>query len=192
MSNKRRRKKKNNNGLTIGLFIILIILMLISVGIFLLKDKNDDKATETEKLFVEEQTNEESSQESQGMSDVSQYEVESYEIETKYCKFYFPKIWEEQIEVKYSEEFGYKAEFYGIIEGKESKHLFDICFNSDDGDLLGYLEDKDGIINISIDVMELQFDDSWKQEDIDQIYSMQEEMNFVIESLSKNGNYVEP
>ena len=38
---------------------------------------------------------------------------------------------------------------------------------------------------------EVEFDDTWTQEEIDQIYAMQEDMNFLMASLSKNENYIE-
>ena len=118
---------------------------------------------------------------------------DAIEVETTYCKLYFPKEYEEELLVKYSEEFGYKVEFYGNIEGKEEVHLFDICFNSDDGDLLGYFNNNgDQVVNVSVAMFELEFDDSWTEEEKNMIYGMQEEWNFVVLSLNKNENYVEP
>ena len=102
------------------------------------------------------------------------------------------KLLKNQIEVKYTDDAGYKAEFYGSVKGKDAVHLFDVCFNSDDGFLLGFIQNDEEIINISIDMKELEFDDSWEQEEINELYAMQEDMNFLMESLSKIENYVEP
>lgn len=175
---KNRRKK---NKLISVLWVILGILLVICISLFL--KKNDDK-----ELKNVDEVKEQNSEENR--NDV-QEAVASYEIETDYCKLYFPESWKEQIKVKYTEEAGYKAEFYGLIDGKEEKHLFDVCFNSDDGVLLGYLKDNEEIINISIDMNELEFDDTWTQEEVDQIYAMQEDMNFLMESLSEIENYIE-
>lgn len=120
--------------------------------------------------------------------------VSAYEIETEYCKLYFPEVYKENLEIEYTEDSGYKVEFYAKVEDKAPKHIFDICFNSDDGDLLGYIDDKENeeIINLSVDVKNLEFDDSWTQDEMDQVYAMQEEQNFVIDSLTKIENYVVP
>jgi hypothetical protein len=93
--------------------------------------------------------------------------------------------------VKYSNEAGYKVEFYGNIKGKEEIHLFDVCFNSDDGTLLGYFDRKEAV-NISIDVKEVSFNVDWTQKEMDHIYSMQEDVNFVIDKLELEDDYVNP
>lgn len=169
-------KKKNTTKMLVIIFIVLVIVNLAGI-LFILKDKDNENNGSANNDISNQNKIE---------------EVSSFEIETKYCKLYFPEIWKKQIEVKFSEDLGYKTEFYALIENKESKHIFDVCFNSDNGFLLGYLEKNDEIINISIDVMDLTFDDSWTQEEMNEIYSMQEEVNYVIESLKKIDYYVEP
>lgn len=169
-------KKKNTTKILSIIFVVLVIVNLVGF-LFLLKDKDDDNSGNINNDISNQNTIE---------------EVSNFEIETKYCKLYYPEVWKDQIELKETEEFGYKVEFYSLIQGKEAKHIFDVCFNSDDGNLLGYLKSDDDIINISIDVMELNFDDNWKQDEIDEVYAMQEEMNYVMDTLSNNANYVVP
>lgn len=206
MSNKKSSKRKKSSKLILSFCAILLIVIIVFVVTIVIKNiKNDQESDEqntsstveadnetlvdeNEEIVVEE--NKETIDEKS--NDSIQDETAFYEIETKYCKLYFTETWKEQIEVRYSEEAGYKAEFYGLVEGKDAQHLFDVCFNSDDGDLLGYLDNEGEIVNISIDVMELEMDKSWTQEELDQLYSMQEEMNYVMNSLSRNENYVEP
>ena len=174
--------KKNNSGLKLIFCIVLLGLVTVGAGVLFFIDNKEEKPSaekDNQTIVVADDTS-------------SQDEVASYEISTKYCKLYFPEIWRDKIEVRCTEKEGYKAAFYGVTEGKESKHLFDVCFDSDKGILLGYLEYEDTIVNISVDIKELEFDDSWNQEEIDLIYSMQEEMNFVIDTLGKNEHYVEP
>lgn len=170
----------NKKNLVLSLSAIILVAIILFAGGCTKEDKKDEQSKEQNKEQLDKQNND------------FDTDVAFFEIETKHCKLYFPEKWEEQIEVKYTEEAGYKAEFYGLVENKEAQHLFDVCFNSDDGELLGYLENKDEIINISIDVMEPEFGNGWTQEEIDQIYSMQEELNFVMNTLGKNENYVEP
>ena len=193
-------KRKKNNKLIPMLCVILGILLVVCISLFLKKDddidaKNANEISEQNEVSDEEKNegkNEEKSEAKDETKDDAKEEVSLYEIETDYCKLYFPKTWKEQIEVKYTDEMGYKAEFYGTVKGKDAVHLFDVCFNSDDGFLLGFIQNDDEIINISIDMCELEFDDSWKQEEIDELYAMQEDMNILMESLSKIENYVEP
>ena len=115
----------------------------------------------------------------------------SLEIETKYGPLYYPSKWKDQIDIKYTENAGYKVEFYGTVVGKESVHLFDICFNSDNGELLGYFN-REEAVNVSFNVYEVKFDETWTQGEKDQIYSMQEDVNYVIEMLEKEDDYVNP
>lgn len=180
------RNKKRNNLIPI-LSIILGILLIVCIGLFFTKDDDNKKKTSTQDETMVTVEDEESKEDSGDNSLEA-----SIEIQTDYCKLYFPESWKEQIKVKISKEAGYKVQFYGLVEGHEPQHLFDVCFNSDEGMLLGYLENGDEVVNLSIDLMEFEFDESWKQEEIDQIYAMQEEMNFVMNTLSKNDNYVEP
>lgn len=192
------KEKMQNRKLMTSVVVVLLVLVAILVGIFLSnRKKSNPESVETNETVINQQTKEVVSEdEGQDKEDkttkVVRDDIAFFEIDTKHCKLYFPERWKEQIEIGYSEEFGYKVEFYGIVEGKEKHHLFNVCFNSDDGLLLGYLETGNENVNISIDRIEIEFDDSWKQEEMDQIYAMQEEMNYVIDSLSKNENYVEP
>lgn len=162
------------------LIIILILLVLIGIGLIFIIDNNKSKETNG---YVKVSA----------LSDEDKEKLDNaIEVETKYCTLYYPSEFKEVLEVKYSDETGYKAEFYGKVKGKENVHLFDICFNSDDGDLLGYLEYDEENVNMSFAINELEFDDNWKQEDIDKMYAMQEEVNFVLAALGTNENYVEP
>lgn len=161
------RKEKRQNKIFTGV-IIVGALTAIVIGIVLNENNtnNDTKVNETQ------------------ISD-------AFEIETKYCSLYYPEKWKNHVDIRYSETAGYKVEFYGSIEGKEEMHLFDVCFNSDDGTLLGYFDRKE-VVNISVDVMEISFGADWTQKEMDQIYSMQEDVNFVIEKLELEEDYVNP
>ena len=160
--------------------IVLILLVVIGIGLIFIIDNN--KKIETNDYVKVS-----------ALSDEDKEKLDNaIEIKTDYCTLYYPSIYKEDLEVKYSNDTGYKAEFYGKVKGKEEVHLFDICFNSDDGDLLGYLEYDEENINMSFEVNELSFDDSWKQKNIDKMYAMQEEVNFVLAALGTNENYVEP
>ena len=153
----KRNKRKKRNRLIPILCAVLGGLIIICIGMLVVDRNVKDKPVAEKKQEQKEQNVD---------------EIASYEIDTDYCKLYFPESWKDQIEVKYTDEAGYKAEFYGLAEGKEETHLFDVCFNSDDGYLLGCLKNDDEIINISIDMKEVEFDDTWTQEEIDQVIEL--------------------
>lgn len=173
MNNKKHANNKMKNILICIILILLALIVTLGLSLASKSEANDSVK------YVNNITKE-------------NIEIKAFEIETDYGKLYYPKNWKENVKVEFSNEFGNKVEFYGLVKDDKTKHIFDICFNSDDGLLLGYLEIEDQIINISVDVMELEFDDSWTQEEMDKIYSMQEEMNFVIDALNINDNYVQP
>ena len=172
-------KSKVKNKLSIRCVIVLVLLVCcVCAGVWYLnKDKDTDMPS--------------------GNNQVNPYYDErlddAIEVETNYCKLYYPSEYKNELVVKYSENYGYIVEFYGSLEGKDEVHLFDICFNSDDGDLLGYFENTgDQVVNVSVSIFDLEFDDSWTEEEKNIIYGMQEERNFVVDSLSLDENYVNP
>lgn len=184
------RKRKRNKLLAViemtgGISLLISICLIFSVV-----SKNSNKEHGESKEYVEGVTEINTNEKKE--ENTNEEERASLEIETKYCTLFFPKEWEEQIETNIVEQDGYKVEFYGLVEGKESQHVFDICFNSDDGDLLGYLKQNGEAINLSVDIFDINFDNSWKTDEMDQIYAIQEEYNFVIKMLDDNENYVNP
>ena len=167
------------NSLFFKVIIGLIVLSVVIMGIVFIDTDKNEKNNDYVKISA--LNNEEKKKLDNAI-----------EVETEYCTLYYPSEYKENLEVEYSDNSGYKAGFYGKVDGKEAVHLFDICFNSDEGSLLGYLDFDKEAVNMSFEVNELSFDDSWKQKDIDKMYAMQEEVNFVLAALGTNDNYVEP
>lgn len=174
----KKDRKSKALALTISIFLMIIVVIVFVSG---RKNETNNVTDEVDSKIVDAQ-----------MDNVDDTEAYFFEIETQYCKLYFPEMWKDNIEIRYKEEMGYKVGFYGVVENKEAQLLFEVCFNSDDGELLGYLEIDEDIVNISIDINDIVFDDSWEEEEMQQIYTMQEDVNFVIDTLNKNENYVIP
>lgn len=181
----RRKRRLKRKRIIYVLLATLGIFLMLGIAIIFIKSNDKDNKSDSIEQVQQEQSNE-------NYTNNTWEDVEDFEINSKYCKLYFPIKWEDKVEIKFSEEPTYKVDFYGVSVNKTEIHLFSVCFNSDDGELLGYLENEEEIVNISIDVKELEFDDSWKEEEIDQIYAMQEEMNYVMDTLNRNENYIEP
>jgi len=183
---------KKNKKYVVSICILVVVLTAVCIGVFGLKGNKDDQKLVVENETISEEQSNEFLESSESDEEDIQVLSDYYEIETKYCKLYFPEVWKENIEIVDKEEMGYKVGFYGRIDNKEAQLLFEVCFNSDDGELLGYLELEENIVNISIDINDIVFDDSWEEEEMNQIYTMQEEVNFVIDTLKMNENYVIP
>lgn len=189
-----RTSIKNKKNLIIIVCVVAIVLVAISIALVeIIRNKDEQRTIVENEIISEEQLEQNTSLESIGVvKEEPQVIEEFFEIETKYCNLYFPEKWKDSIDIRDKEEMGYKVGFYGIVENKEAQLLFEVCFNSDDGELLGYLEMEENIVNISIDINDIVFDDSWEEGEINQIFAMQEEMNFVIDTLNMNENYVIP
>ena len=102
-------------------------------------------------------------------------------IETPYCTLYYPSKWESNVIIKTTADV---VGFYASID-KAELHLFDICFGSMDGERLGKVLCKDGSeVDVFLKVFPITLDVSWRQDIVDAVYAMQEDVNHVIERIS--------
>lgn len=105
-------------------------------------------------------------------------------IETAYGDLLFPGKWEDNLQVEQPDE--KTVEFYGNLTDYEPVLLFTVSFESEDGHIVAELVGADdSVTKLSIDIAEIVFDDSWKEADRNLIYAMQEDMNYLLESLQK-------
>ncbi len=110
---------------------------------------------------------------------------ENYQIETRYGALEYPNKWETYTQVQISEKEPYTVSFYAALEGKEPVHLFDIVFGeADKGARIGVVYGENGETPVCIVSYDLDFDDSWTQEQQLMAWSMQEDVNVVIMGLS--------
>ena len=117
-------------------------------------------------------------------SDV-QGKTETITIDTQYADFEYVNDGK-NISIENTEN---EIEMFGKVDGKKEQSLFRIVFGGDEGILLGTYGD-DGI-PVNLIVTEFDPDDSWTEEEKDEIYSMQEEMNYFIDELKKDNNFEE-
>lgn len=106
-------------------------------------------------------------------------------VETPYCSLYFPGKWEQNLVVESIDGEIYGVAFWGKMGFKDPQKLFTISFGGTEGILLGELENDSGE-KIPVYVIPIEFfpDEDWTKDEIDGIYSMQEEMNYLISKLS--------
>lgn len=161
--------------------VVCILLSFFIVGCGNSATENDN----TEKTDVSSVLEDESS--IQGT--ITEGEIVSPSVETPYGTLYYSTTWEDQIVVEQEAGDVHKITFKGKVEGKGEQPLFTFYFGGDDGELIGYFETEEVDIPIGLIIEEFEPGADWSQEDINAIYSMQEEMNVVIDSLSKIDNF---
>lgn len=111
------------------------------------------------------------------------------EIECKYGTLYYPKSWEKQVRVYENISDICMMEFYGTVEGKEEIQLFNVVFGGDYGNKVGELEIEGEVLNVSIMLFDPLFDETWTEDQKNEIYSMQEDINYVLLEMQKIKGY---
>lgn len=103
------------------------------------------------------------------------------EEETPFGALYYPKEYENMISFEQKEENGvHIVEFHGEIEGKEKQHLFDIIFGESEGYKVGEID------GVSVSVFSYDLNtEGWSEEEQEQIYAMQEKIDFVLKNIEK-------
>ncbi len=115
---------------------------------------------------------------------------EAIEIVTKYGTLLYPKEWESNLRTEIVDSDVYKVEFYGTVEGKKEQHLFDLIFNGTDGYNLGTLKTETGeTVQINIESYDSELDDTWTEDEQFVLYSMLEDINYIIGMLAEGGNF---
>ena len=153
-----KRKK-----ITLILTLILSVLIAI-VAVLLIKDK--DK--------------------SQGVTELYADDTEAFEIKTSYGNLYYPKKWENQVEITIETENGCEiVRFIAKTNDGKAIPIFDVIFGGD-GYTVGMIKESDSdLVNINLI--------SYKVEDDvhENVYKMAEDVNFVLQHLNEIENYEE-
>ena len=175
---------KNNKKLVVMLAVILIVLIGIAVALFMKGNSSKDEVKEK----VESQ---ESTEGEDVISTVEQQikDEEAYCIETEYVNLYYPKKWKDNIETEILNEEGYVVEFYGKVEGKDRQKLFEVVFNGDASMMAGTIEGEEGNTYVGFNFAEPEMGDDWTDEEVNTIYAMQEDLNYLIGMLEKEDGY---
>ena len=206
MDNKEKNTKKTNNTpntnnsktiIIILSSVIAVCLIVIIVLLCLLLKKSDDNKSSDNKSSVsdtsmqsETSASTENSSLTVGSPDDSR---EAIEIVTKHGTLLYPKEWESNLRTEIVDSDVYKVEFYGTVEGKTEQHLFDLSFNGTEGYNLGTLTTETGeAVQINIESYDFELDDTWTEDERFVLYSMQEDINYIIGMLVEGGNFTIP
>lgn len=174
-----QQKKKDSKNFIIVLLSIICVVLIVMVIVLLLNNLRD-KSDEGKSAELVENS---------GESEVIE-EEEGFAIKTPYCTLYYPVKWENQVNTEIQEGEVITVQFHGQVEGKETLHLFDISFGSDEGDTIGTIDAEDGTkISVNVVLHELLLDESWTDEEKNEIYTMQEDINYIIDRLEQEEDF---
>lgn len=178
---------KNKRKLVIVMSVTLALL--VAVAAVLLARSNLEKKGQQ---VADNTANQQETQAGETISTIEQQieDEESYVIETEYVRLYFPKKWEENLEIEIVEKDAYIVEFYGKVEGKDCQKIFDIVFNGDAEKMLGTVEANGENIYVGFNFAEPEISENWTIEEADIIYAMQEDVNYLIGMLEREAGYV--
>lgn len=109
-------------------------------------------------------------------------------VETPYMDLQYSNAWGENLYAEQVTENCLKVRFFGKAGGMESQILFEICFGESQGSLLGRMADTNTPVYLVF--YEVQADAGLSQEELDQLYAMQEEVNGILASLNQNANFI--
>lgn len=104
--------------------------------------------------------------------------IKTYKIETEVFDMKYPKRWENKVSIEQSNNC--------ISFVADETHLFDIMFNSDEGEVLGTIKKKDANIVLSVKMYELDVENK----NFDDYTIMQEDINIILDNLEKDYNFV--
>lgn len=103
-------------------------------------------------------------------------------IQTAWGELRYPGKWEPYLLVEQKTEDA--AEFYAKLPGKEPLLLFTVCFGADE--TMAVITDQAGVeTGVGIRFQELTPDSSWNQEELNVVYAMQEDLNFLLNALEQ-------
>ena len=176
---KKHKKKKNSPVIPVLCLIIGILLGVIASMMFLDKDIVKD----TEKA-VENNVGEEAA-DTKGTVD-EMLEEDSFTIETPIVDLYYPLKWQDQLRVEQIEGDTHVVKFFGTVEGKEEQHLFDVVFGATEGISVGTLDEKE----VYLIYGDFTPGEGWNDEEADTIYTMQEDVNYLLGMLQQEDGFV--
>lgn len=110
------------------------------------------------------------------------------EIKVGGIVFNYPQVWKEWLE---TEEFEDGIKLYAKVGNHKREPLFDIVLSTEGEVPVGEMKTGNGkTTDITMDIYDPVFDESWSEEEKQIVLAMGEEMNYVVAKLSENKNFV--
>lgn len=144
---------------------------------------------------TEAEVNETEAMETENAGPEVEYDLTDYmTVETEYGELHYPAKWDGVVsydtksnsENAAPDEGGNIIEFYATIGTHEKQHVFDIAFGGDEGYCIGLLETDNGNVEVNLIPDDIECDSSWTEDEQAQLAAIQEDANFIMQSLSEN------
>lgn len=137
---------------------------------------------------VESTSSGSSSESSDGGDTAAQTAEDEHEydvvIETEYGNLYFPDQWKEFLVTDQAEGDGTVAVSFAAKINEKTYSLFTITIGGEDENPAGTLTSADGTQrNVYVQIDEIQEDDSLDEGEQNRLYAMQEDINYLLDSL---------
>lgn len=109
---------------------------------------------------------------------------------TSYGDVLYPSELKDEVRIEESDGSDYSVSFYATINDTECL-LYKVNYGIAEGFKVGTLKTDAGDIDVYGYINDIEFDDTWTQEDIDSFCAMQESINNVLQSIREYPNFSE-
>lgn len=106
-------------------------------------------------------------------------------IDTPYGELHYPVKWAEYLSIEVDESNGYSVAFYCALEDHVPAKLFTVHFGGTQGSVVTKIADKNGgAVEVRVSLVELDLDETWIDNDVGIAYSMQEDINYLLNAIT--------
>lgn len=112
--------------------------------------------------------------------------IDVFVIENKYVNLKLPTETEEKMIISTMENGAEMEIDFSYRHKDEEVEVYSVLFGSEEGVPIGVLSTENGMkIDVSIIVSDIFFDEAWTDQEKDEVYGIQETVNFLIAELTK-------
>lgn len=110
---------------------------------------------------------------------------EDLAMDTPYMELHYPSQWSETLSIIHTEAPVYSVAFFSKVEGHEDVHLFTVFFGGTEGVSLKTIQTADGsVVDVRLLVPEIDLDDTWTDDEAELVYTMQEDLNYLLDKMN--------
>lgn len=193
-----KSRRRKNSIVKSCIWLIVGLVVGIIIGIFIsgntLEKNNKDISEDLSESEVAQQY--EDNTETEMQEDIKgtveqMIEASGFLIETPFVNLYYPEKWKEQIRVEQLEGNVYYVQFFATVGDNEEVHIFDIAFGGEEGSTLGMINDENNeSIPVNIISYDFEFGEEWTTDEINEMYTMLEDINYIMGMLSKQEGFM--
>ena len=104
-------------------------------------------------------------------------------VDTPYGELHFPEKWKDYLMTQQEEDL---VDFYAALPDHEPVLLFTVVFETANGHASGVITAQNGTqTDLAIVIHDLELPGDWSDGEIDIVYAMQEDMNYLLNMLSR-------